>query len=188
MECFTDEDKFVLRVCHSPPQKGQIFLCHFNPSFQHWSFNCVHLCVFCVLCWWSLRPWRVHSVYPAPCCLSNTLLLGFFLSEQVIKSKVSLTLFFFSSFSHCYNWFAFSLSHCNTLLLTLADCFGWTLGLVAEQPNKSVIHFRAVSSVAAAKQSTALAFMARTFKKTWFPVFTLFDLIIICLFCFVSEQ
>lgn len=126
----------------------------FLPLSAGLSSVCVLVCVCCVgLCWWSLKPWE--STHMAVCLPSSPLSpkhccrAAFKSTGNTMKGRVH----------------SFSLSLTVTVCLhsasvsAFAFCFCWQLRLVLEQPNKSVIHCRAVCAAAAAKQSTAPGFM-----------------------------
>lgn len=122
---------------------------------------CTGVCV--VLYWWSLKPWR--STHMAVCLPSSPLFL-----KHCCCAAFKLTV---SALKCCVNSFfswllQFICIQPLWLLQFSASC--WLIAfvgiqrLVPEQPNKSVIDFRAVCSAAEAKQSTALCFMASTLE------------------------
>ncbi len=150
-----------------------------SPSFP--SGIAFHLCV----CWcvcvtrWSLpggpsnpsSPPTWLSVYPAAHSLPNTA-AALPLNQQVMRWELAFTL------SVSFSLWQFICLQ--PLCWLIAYCFCWQLRLVPEQPNKSVIHRRAVCAAAAAKQSTALGFMAgvSTLEYSQLTVFALFDFLL----------
>lgn len=143
----------------------QILPCHSLPipsSTQRWSLICmcagVCVCVSVVLVFAGGpsnpgSPPTRPSVYPAAHSLPNTA-AALPLNQQVMRWKVASTLSLSLSFS------LLQFICVQPLCWLIAYCFCWQLRLVPEQPNKSVIHRRAVCTTATAKQSTALGFMA----------------------------
>lgn len=125
------------------------------PSALYVNFVCRCVCV--VLCWWSLEPWR--SAHMAACLPSSPLSLSnsmaaFKLTGYTLKCCVNSFLFLIVLvYLHPASLTARALWSANSLYWLVAFI---GIRLVPEQPNKSVIHFRAVGSAAAAKQSYAV--------------------------------